>query len=148
MTRWLKERRRDVCARMSTATLLRQIEVPLPSMPSVHPAVPDTVIRCQNGSITVRWSLMHRHRHRAGARRLLYGCGVAWMTASILLQVQGLGLENVGIKPDSRGRIEVDGHFRTTAPGVYAIGDVIPGPMLAHKAEVRGARHVDVYVDL
>ena len=49
-----------------------------------------------------------------------------------------LGLESVGIKKDSRGRIEVDEHFRTSAEGVYAIGDVIRGPMLAHKAEDEG----------
>ena len=46
----------------------------------------------------------------------------------------GLGLENVGIVPDKRGIIETD-HFRTSAPGVWAIGDVTHGPMLAHKAE-------------
>ena len=51
---------------------------------------------------------------------------------------EGLGLETVGIARDERGRIPVDAHWRTTAPGVYAIGDVIPGPMLAHKAEDEG----------
>lgn len=48
---------------------------------------------------------------------------------------EGLGLETVGITPDDKGRITVDAHFKTSAAGVYAIGDVIPGPMLAHKAE-------------
>jgi dihydrolipoamide dehydrogenase len=47
----------------------------------------------------------------------------------------GLGLETVGIKTDEKGCITVDEHFKTSADGVYAIGDVIPGPMLAHKAE-------------
>jgi len=47
----------------------------------------------------------------------------------------GVGLKTVGIKTDDKGRIPVDAHFKTSAPGVYAIGDVIPGPMLAHKAE-------------
>jgi dihydrolipoamide dehydrogenase len=47
---------------------------------------------------------------------------------------EGLGLETVGIKPDPRGFIETD-HGRTSAPGVWAIGDVTLGPMLAHKAE-------------
>lgn len=51
---------------------------------------------------------------------------------------QGLGLENVNITPNARGMIEVDRHYQTTAPGIYAIGDVIPGPMLAHKAEEEG----------
>ena len=50
----------------------------------------------------------------------------------------GIGLESVGIVPDSRGFIAVDGHFRTSAPGVWAIGDCVPGPMLAHKAEEDG----------
>jgi dihydrolipoamide dehydrogenase len=47
---------------------------------------------------------------------------------------EGLGLESVGVKTDKRGFIEVD-HGRTSAPGVWAIGDATPGPMLAHKAE-------------
>jgi len=47
---------------------------------------------------------------------------------------QGLGLESVGITPDKRGFIETD-HWKTSAPGVWAIGDVTHGPMLAHKAE-------------
>ncbi len=48
---------------------------------------------------------------------------------------ENLGLEGLGIKVDSRGRIPVDEHFATTILGIYAIGDVIPGVMLAHKAE-------------
>ena len=51
---------------------------------------------------------------------------------------QGLGAEEMGIEMDKRGVIQVDDHFRTNVPGVYAIGDVIPGPMLAHKAEEEG----------
>ncbi len=49
-----------------------------------------------------------------------------------------LGLENVGIKTDARGRIPVDKHFMSSVPGIHAIGDVISGPMLAHKAEEEG----------
>ncbi|MCA8927398.1 MAG: dihydrolipoyl dehydrogenase [Alphaproteobacteria bacterium] len=52
---------------------------------------------------------------------------------------QGLGLETVGIVPDERGRIPVNGRFETAVAGIYAIGDVIAGPMLAHKAEDEGA---------
>jgi dihydrolipoamide dehydrogenase len=47
----------------------------------------------------------------------------------------GLNLASVGIKTDDKGRIPIDDHFKTTADGVYAIGDVVRGPMLAHKAE-------------
>ena len=49
-----------------------------------------------------------------------------------------IGLETVGITTDSRGFIPVDAQFRTAAPGIWAIGDCIPGPMLAHKAEEDG----------
>jgi dihydrolipoamide dehydrogenase len=50
----------------------------------------------------------------------------------------GLNLEAAGLKTDEKGRIPVDHHFQTSAKGVYAIGDVTPGPMLAHKAEEEG----------
>lgn len=49
-----------------------------------------------------------------------------------------LGLENVGIARDKRGCVEVDGHLRTSVPSIFAIGDAIAGPMLAHKAEEEG----------
>lgn len=48
---------------------------------------------------------------------------------------EGLGLESIGLETDEKGRIPVDAHYKTSASGVYAIGDVIAGPMLAHKAE-------------
>jgi dihydrolipoamide dehydrogenase len=50
----------------------------------------------------------------------------------------GLGLEKAGLQLNKRGQIETDHEFRTSIPGVWAIGDVIPGPMLAHKAEDEG----------
>lgn len=55
----------------------------------------------------------------------------------------GLGLESVGIKSDAKSRIPVNEHFETTAKGIFAIGDVIPGPMLAHKAEEEGIACVE-----
>src|SRR5579884_735419 len=51
---------------------------------------------------------------------------------------EGLGLEKAGLKLNQRGQIETDQQFRTAVPGIWAIGDVIPGPMLAHKAEDEG----------
>ncbi len=59
---------------------------------------------------------------------------------------KGLGLENIGVKLDSRGFIPVDKHFATSAAGVYAIGDVIGGAMLAHKAEEEGVACVEHWV--
>ena len=51
---------------------------------------------------------------------------------------QDLGLEDLGINKDNRGRIDVDDHYQTNVEGIFAIGDVIKGPMLAHKAEDEG----------
>ena len=50
----------------------------------------------------------------------------------------GLGLEAIGLTPNARGQIETDHDFRTRVDGVWAVGDVVPGPMLAHKAEDEG----------
>jgi dihydrolipoamide dehydrogenase len=50
----------------------------------------------------------------------------------------GLGLEKAGLQVNNRGQVEVDHDFRTSAPNIWAIGDVTPGPMLAHKAEDEG----------
>jgi dihydrolipoamide dehydrogenase len=52
--------------------------------------------------------------------------------------VDGLGLKEAGVVLDSRGRVVIDSHYATNVPGIYAIGDVIAGPMLAHKAEDEG----------
>ena len=54
-----------------------------------------------------------------------------------------LGLETAGIETDDKGHIPVDAHFKTSTEGIYAIGDVIPGPMLAHKAEEEGVACVE-----
>ncbi len=52
--------------------------------------------------------------------------------------VDGLGLDKIGLELNARGQIETDHDFATKVPGVWAVGDVIPGPMLAHKAEDEG----------
>jgi dihydrolipoamide dehydrogenase len=57
---------------------------------------------------------------------------------------EGLGLEALGVKKDNRGRILVDPHFRTNVEGIYAIGDVVAGPMLAHKAEEEGVAIAEI----
>ncbi|MFB0872375.1 MULTISPECIES: dihydrolipoyl dehydrogenase [unclassified Sphingobium] len=51
---------------------------------------------------------------------------------------EGLGLDKIGLEVNQRGQIEIDHDFATKVPGVWAIGDVVPGPMLAHKAEDEG----------
>ncbi|KAL4433593.1 hypothetical protein ABPG75_000034 [Micractinium tetrahymenae] len=73
------------------------------------------------------------------------------MTADIVLvstgrrpYTKGLNLEGLGVTTDKRGYITVDEHFQTSVPGIFAIGDVIPGPMLAHKAEEDGVACVEM----
>jgi dihydrolipoamide dehydrogenase len=56
----------------------------------------------------------------------------------------GLGLEEAGVALDNRGRVEIDGHYATNVPGIYAIGDVVKGPMLAHKAEDEGVALAEI----
>ena len=73
------------------------------------------------------------------------------LTADVVLvavgrrpNTDGLGLAEVGVEIDDRGRIPVDEDFETNIPGIFAIGDVIPGPMLAHKAEEDGVAAVEI----
>jgi dihydrolipoamide dehydrogenase len=70
-------------------------------------------------------------------------CDRVLLSVGRVPNTEELGLETMGIETDSRGRIVVDEHFRTSAGGFYAIGDVIPGPMLAHKAEEEGVACVE-----
>ena len=56
----------------------------------------------------------------------------------------GLGLDEAGVKRDERGRVVVDAHYRSSVAGIYAIGDVIAGPMLAHKAEDEGVAVAEI----
>lgn len=56
----------------------------------------------------------------------------------------GLKAKELGIKIDNKGRIEINKHFQTNIPNVYAIGDVVQGPMLAHKAEEEGIAAVEL----
>ena len=57
---------------------------------------------------------------------------------------EGLGLDTVGVAVDDHGRVKVDAHYATAVPGIYAIGDVISGPMLAHKAEEEGVALAEI----
>ncbi len=56
----------------------------------------------------------------------------------------GLGLDKAGVVMDQRGRVEIDHHYQTSVAGIYAIGDVVRGPMLAHKAEDEGVAVAEI----
>jgi dihydrolipoamide dehydrogenase len=74
----------------------------------------------------------------AGGKAETLSAEVVLMAIGRKPYTEGLGLEKVGIALDERGRIKVDEHFETNVEGIFAIGDVIAGPMLAHKAEDEG----------
>ena len=65
-------------------------------------------------------------------------CDVVLVSIGRVPYTEGLGLEDVGVTLDNHGRVITDDHFKTNVDGIYAIGDVIAGPMLAHKAEDEG----------
>ena len=73
---------------------------------------------------------------------------VVLMAVGRSAHTDGLGLAHIGIEPNGRGRIDVDHRFGTSAPGVYAIGDVVPGPMLAHRAEEEGVAVAELLAGL
>jgi dihydrolipoamide dehydrogenase len=73
-----------------------------------------------------------------GGKAETLDCDVVLVSVGRVPNTKGLGLGDVGVKTDNRGRVIVDDKFLTSVPGIYAIGDVIKGPMLAHKAEEEG----------
>src|SRR5688572_27628063 len=73
-------------------------------------------------------------------------CDRVLLAAGRIPNTERLGLANVGVKLDEKGRINVDDKFTTSTPGIFAIGDAVRGPMLAHKAEEEGIACVELIV--
>jgi dihydrolipoamide dehydrogenase len=71
-------------------------------------------------------------------------CDVVLVSIGRRAHTAGLGLESVGIALDDRGRVPIDDRFRTSVPTIYAIGDVVRGAMLAHKAEDEGVAVAEI----
>lgn len=84
-----------------------------------------------NETITVEYADAEGKAQQLEVDKLIVAVGRVPNTA-------GLGAENVGLRLDDRGYIEVDRHCRTSLPNIYAVGDVVRGPMLAHKASEEG----------
>ena len=74
----------------------------------------------------------------AGGKAETVDADVVLVSVGRVPYTDGLGLEAADVKKDNKGRVLVDAHYATNVPGIYAIGDVIAGPMLAHKAEDEG----------
>ncbi|PLX34356.1 MAG: dihydrolipoyl dehydrogenase [Hyphomicrobiales bacterium] len=80
----------------------------------------------------------------AGGEEKLIEADVALIAIGRRPFTGGLGLEALGVAMNTRGQIETDAHFKTSVEGIYAIGDVIAGPMLAHKAEDEGVALAEI----
>lgn len=70
-------------------------------------------------------------------------CDRVLLAVGRIPNTKDLGLESVGVQLDNRGRVAIGSHFATNVPGIYAVGDVVIGPMLAHKAEEEGIACVE-----
>lgn len=79
-----------------------------------------------------------------GGRSEPLECDIVLVAVGRVPNTQGLGLAELGVKTDNRGRVIVDDEFATSVSGIYAIGDVIKGPMLAHKAEEEGVALAEI----
>lgn len=95
------------------------------------------VQKVQNGAIVEIENVKTGEKSKIEADVVLVAIGRRAFT-------KNLGLENVGIVPNQRGIIEVNGKFQTSSSNIYAIGDAIPGPMLAHKAEDEGVAVAEI----
>jgi dihydrolipoamide dehydrogenase len=80
----------------------------------------------------------------AGGERQTIEADVVLVAIGRRPYTEGLGLAEAGVALDKRGRVVIDGHFATNVPGIYAIGDVVAGPMLAHKAEDEGVAVAEI----
>ena len=96
-----------------------------------------SAIRSSKERITVEYSDSQGELLKLEVDKLIVAVGRVPNTS-------GLGAENVGLKLDDRGRIEVDDHCRTNLSNVYAVGDVVRGPMLAHKASEEGSAVAEI----
>lgn len=139
-------------------TVLEYLDRILPTMDAELSRAAERVFRKEGLEIRTRVRVQAVRPEGKGARVELEG-GEVLEADRVLLAVgrrpymDGLGLESAGLATDERGRIPVDEHLRTRVPHIYAIGDVVRGPMLAHKASeegiaavehmVRGYGHVD-----
>jgi dihydrolipoamide dehydrogenase len=95
-----------------------------------------TTVKLDNGRATVMAT--------KGSQELKFDADKVLVSVGRRPFSEGLGADKVGIELDEKKRIKVDKHFRTNVEGIYAIGDVIAGPMLAHKAEDEGIGCVEI----
>ncbi|MEK6708720.1 MAG: dihydrolipoyl dehydrogenase [Pseudomonadota bacterium] len=103
----------------------------------IQTGVKISAIQTSKKNITVEYADAQGEAQKLEVDKLIVAVGRIPNTA-------GLGAENIGLQLDDHGRIEVDSHCRTNLPNVYAVGDVVRGPMLAHKASEEGVAVAEI----
>ncbi len=129
-------------------TVVEYLDTILPNMDAELAKQMDRLLRRQKVEIRTGTKVTGAEKTRSGVRLTVEpakGGETDTIEGDVVLVsigrkpfTEGLGLEGVGVALDDRGRVEVDDRFQTNVKGIYAIGDVIRGPMLAHKAEDEG----------
>lgn len=99
--------------------------------------------KCLGASKKGDWMLVEVEDMTSGTKSQIE-CDVILVATGRRPYTTGVGLETVGLTTDKMGRIEINSHFETKVPGIYAVGDVVAGPMLAHKAEEEGVAAVEL----
>ncbi|OKO69170.1 dihydrolipoamide dehydrogenase [Bradyrhizobium sp. NAS80.1] len=89
-------------------------------------------------------ALLAKIEPAAGGAAVMLEADVVLVCIGRVPYTEGLGLKEAGVALDNRGRVQIDAHFATSLKGVYAIGDVVAGPMLAHKAEDEGVAVAEI----
>jgi dihydrolipoamide dehydrogenase len=99
--------------------------------------------KCTSATQKGEWTIVHTEEVVTGKAAQIE-CDRVLVATGRRPCSQGLGLEEVGVKVDAAGRVEVGAHYETSVPNVFAVGDLIVGPMLAHKAEEEGIAAVEL----
>ena len=140
----------SVWARLGArVTVVEYLDTILPNMDAELAKQMDRLLRRQKVEIRTGTKVTGAEKTRSGVRLTVEpakGGETDTIEGDVVLVsigrkpfTEGLGLEEAGVALDDRGRVQVDDRFQTNVEGIYAIGDVIRGPMLAHKAEDEGA---------
>ena len=99
--------------------------------------------KCTGARLHGTWVLTDVEEIKTGTKSTLE-CDVVLVSTGRRPFTDALGLEECGVKKDPQGRVLIDTHFQTNVPGIYAIGDIVTGPMLAHKAEEEGVAVAEI----
>lgn len=99
--------------------------------------------QCLGARAEGSWTMVDIEDRKTKAKTSLEA-DVVLVSAGRKPYTEGLGLQQAGIRTDQVGRVEIDKHFQTQVPGIYAIGDIVAGPMLAHKAEEEGVAVAEI----